>query len=293
MKVAYLASSVTLPGSPVRRADAFEHDYQIAEFAPALQAKDIDLVELDWRSSETDWSAYDAAMIGTTWDYSDHPVEFLETLEKIEASGVALYNSSRQVRWNSRKTYLKDLAQKGVKTIPTLWLSKPSAEELQKAYDTLQSDDLVVKRQIGAGAQDQIRIRRGETLSDYAHDAMIQPFLKSIQTEGEYSFIMIDGELSHALIKRAKSGDYRIQSLYGGMEEKVHPSADEIEAARSVLAHLDEMPLYARVDMVRGTDGALWLMELELIEPNLYPEQADHLGTLLATALSARLSSRA
>ncbi len=104
---------------------------------------------------------------------------------------------------------------------------------------------------------------------------------------------MIDGELSHALIKRAKSGDYRIQSLYGGMEDKVHPSTDEIEAARSVLAHLEEMPLYARVDMVRGKDGALWLMELELIEPYLYPEQADQLGALLATALSARLASRA
>ena len=101
---------------------------------------------------------------------------------------------------------------------------------------------------------------------------------------------MIDGERSHALIKRAKKGDYRIQSLYGGTEERIPPSEADIEAARNVLSVLEEAPLYARVDMIRGGEGDLLLMELELIEPYLYPLQADALGEMFAAALKRRLS---
>lgn len=292
IKTAYLACSVTLPGSPNRRADAFEHDYQIDCFRPALASKSIEIIEIDWRAPGMDWSKFDAVMIGTTWDYWDHPVEFLKTLDRIEASGALLFNPTRLVRWNSRKTYLRDLEDKGVPTIPTLWRDHPTAAELKDAFEELGTDDLVVKRQIGAGAHDQIRIRKGDAVSDYPHDAMIQPFLPTIQTEGEYSFILIDGAYSHALVKRARQGDYRIQSLYGGVEEKIEPSAEDIETARSVVAQLEDCPLYARVDMVRGNDGALWLMELELIEPYLYPLQADRLGEMLAAAMDLRLQGR-
>ena len=289
MKIAYLSSSSTLPDSRHRRDDAFEHDYQVAELAPPLEKKKIGLVPIDWRLKTHVWTDYAAVVIGTTWDYCDHSAEFLQTLDYIEACRIPLFNSAAMVRWNSRKAYLQELAAKGVSTIPTLWLSSPTADELERAFDQLGSDTLVVKRQIGAGAVDQIRIKRGDDISDYPYDAMVQPFLSTIQTEGEYSFIMIDGEFSHALIKRAKSGDYRIQSLYGGQEEKVLPNESDVKTACGILGHLPEMPLYARVDMVRGTDGALWLMELELIEPYLYPVQADRLGEMFANALFRRL----
>ncbi|MEM6901595.1 MAG: hypothetical protein AAF583_17740, partial [Pseudomonadota bacterium] len=117
----------------------------------------------------------------------------------------------------------------------------------------------------------------------------VQPFLPQIIKEGELSFVFIDGELSHALIKRAADGDYRIQSSYGGVEEAVTPNAADLSAAQAILNTLDDIPLYARVDMLRGKDGGLLLMELEMIEPYLYPLEGPDLGERLAAALSKRL----
>ena len=289
MKIAFLSASIVLPGHPARRGDAFEHDFEVDCLAPPLQAAGFALEPVCWDDLTIDWTEFAGVVIGTTWDYWDKYDLFLGTLDKIEASRIPVFNPSALVRWNSRKTYLNDLEAKGIRTIPTLWSENPSARELNTAFDILASDDLVIKRQIGAGAEGQIRLRRGDELSDYPYPAMIQPFMPSIQDEGEYSFIMIDGELSHALIKRAKKGDYRIQSLYGGTEERISPPEADVEAARNVLSVLDEAPLYARVDMIRGGEGDLLLMELELIEPHLYPLQADALGEMFAAALKRRL----
>ena len=119
---------------------------------------------------------------------------------------------------------------------------------------------------------------------------MVQPFLSKIQEEGEYSFIFIDGAFSHALLKQAKSGDYRIQSSYGGWETPVSPSTEDMADATAILGLMDEMPLYARVDMIRDTDERLVLMELELIEPYLYPKEGPELGPRMAQAVKARLA---
>lgn len=289
MKIAFLASKVTLPDSPIRRADAHEHDYQVETLSGPMKTKGMDLIPIDWMDEVSDWSVFDAAIIGTTWDYWDQPEAFLSKLTRLEESGIRVFNPPNLVAWNSRKTYLRDLADRGAPMIPTLWASHPSAAEIEAAFDTFDTEDIVIKRQIGAGAHDQLRIRKGDVIADYPFDAMIQPFLPCIQTEGELSFIMIDGELSHALLKKAKTGDYRIQSLYGGIEEKIYPSKQDIEAAKQVLACLDDIPLYARVDMVRMHGDDLTLMELELIEPYLYPEQADRLGEMMADALEKRL----
>ena len=289
MKIAYLSAYSVLPENPNRRSDAFEHDLQFACLSEPLVAAGHELVVVQWDRDDVDWAQFDATLIGATWDYTDKSEAFLARLEEIEALGVPIFNPSSLVRWNSRKTYLRELEDKGIACIPTIWADCPTADELKTAFDALKTEQIVVKRQVGAGAGGQILINRDNSLSDYAHPAMIQPFMPSIQEEGEYSFIMIDGELSHALIKRAKSGDYRIQSAYGGYEEPIVPSADDLAAAKSVLTALDETPLYARVDMIRGNNGHLLLMELELIEPYLYPEQSDELGVLLFRALCKRV----
>ena len=125
---------------------------------------------------------------------------------------------------------------------------------------------------------------------------MIQAFLPSVIEEGEYSFLYFGGQFSHGLIKRPKKGDYRIQSLYGGTEDTYVPSGTERASARSVLNVLDFTPLYARVDLLRGLDGKLKLIELEMIEPYLYlshaeGEGADNLGAQkLAEVLAKKLS---
>lgn len=288
-KIAYLSSKVTLPGSPLRRSDAFEHDYMMEALRPAFAARDMEIHDVDWADETIGWAAFDAALIGTTWDYWDQPALFLSTLEKIETQ-TRLFNTSATVRWNSDKRYLKEVAAKGARTIPTLWIDKVEAADFHAAFEKLGSDDLVFKRQIGAGADGQYRLAPTDALPDMPHPMMVQPFLSKIQEEGEYSFIFIDGDFSHALLKQAKSGDYRIQSSYGGWETKVSPSATDLDQARAILHLMDETPFYARVDMIRGEDENLLLMELELIEPYLYPKEGPELGPIMANALQARLA---
>ncbi|MCF6328360.1 MAG: hypothetical protein L3J02_00975, partial [Henriciella sp.] len=178
---------------------------------------------------------------------------------------------------------------KGARLIPTLWIDQVTPDLAKRAFEQLGSEDLVFKRQIGAGAAGQHRLNRSEPLPDMPHAMMVQPFLTMIQTEGEVSFIYIDGQFCHALIKRAADGDYRIQSTYGGVEQAITASGDDLAAAQAIVDMLDQPPLYARVDMLRGADGDLLLMELELIEPYLYPQQGPELGPKLATALAKRL----
>lgn len=287
-RIAYLSSKVTLPGSPVRRSDAFEHDYMMDALRPAFEARGMRVYDLDWADETQDWAAFDAAIIGTTWDYWDHQTKFLKTLEQIGAI-TPLFNSTSIVTWNSHKGYLRDLEAKGARLIPTLWLDEVNEATTLAAFESLSSDDLVFKRQVGAGADGQHRLKAGDVIPSMPHPMMVQPFLPQILTEGEISFIYIDGAFSHALIKRAAKGDYRIQSTYGGTEEAIFPDENDLNAAQAILDTLEETPLYARVDMLRGEDGALLLMELELIEPYLYPLQGPELGQRLADAIARRL----
>jgi len=290
MKIAYLASQVTLPGTPNRRDDAFEHDYMMDALRPAFAARGMTVQDVSWDDPEAGWSSYGAVIIGTTWDYWDRQAEFLAALERIQAA-TRLYNPAELVRWNIHKTYLRDLEARGARIIPTVWLDKADAASAAAAFDTLRADDLVFKRQVGAGADGQHRLQRGGAVPDMPHPMMAQPFLPAIQTEGEYSFIFIGGKFCHALLKRAVPGDYRIQSKYGGKETSVDPPADDLSDAAAIIAMLDEAPLYARVDMVRGEDGQLVLMELEAIEPYLYPVEGQRLGEMLAEAIAERLET--
>jgi len=153
---------------------------------------------------------------------------------------------------------------------------------------------VVVKRRVGAGAVGQNSFTRGDSaIADWRMDqpAMIQPFLPAIQSEGELSFIFVDGQLSHALVKQPKAGDYRIQSLYGGRETALEPTPADRAAANSVLAMLPfaQPPLYARIDMVRLADGHLAVIEAELIEPYLFPLAGPHFSQKIGAAIMRRL----
>lgn len=291
MRIAFLACPETLPGSPARRADAFEHDVQFAALANGL-AKRAELIAIDWRAPLDELAAFDQAILGTPWDYIDAKDEFLARLGALEAAGVAVRNPPPVVQWNADKLYLRELEQRGAPSIPTLWTETADGADIAAAFDAFASERIVVKRRVGAGAIGQVSFRRGDPALDgwrMAQPAMIQPYLPAIASEGEFSFIFIAGRFCHALVKRAAAGDYRIQSLYGGVEAPHRPSGNDLAAAEAILALLPFVspPLYARIDMVRLPDGRLALMEAELIEPYLYPLQGPALGARLAAALLA------
>ncbi|GMN02729.1 RimK family alpha-L-glutamate ligase [Erythrobacter sp. MTPC3] len=292
--IGFLACETTLPSAGERRGDAFEHDLMIAALEPAFAAKGLELRVIDWEAPLAEFDGLALVMLGTAWDYQDKAEAFLAKLEGLEKRGIIVCNSSSPVRWNASKTYLKELALRGARTIPTIWLNDVTPADAQSAMNEFECDTLVVKRQVGAGAIDQVLLRREalpETGWTFGHRAMLQPFLPAIAEEGELSFIFIDGAFSHALRKVPAAGDYRIQSLYGGIESVYAPSADEADAAAAIIRALPfPAPLYARIDMLRAEDGGLMVMEAEMIEPYLYPEQGPDLGEKLAAAVLQRVS---
>lgn len=290
--IGFLACATTLPGAGERREDAYEHDLMVAAIEPAIRAAGMDFTVIDWEAPLETFAGIDLVLLGTAWNYADQAEAFLDKLDALAAQGIAVCNPPDVVRWNITKTYLRELEERGAAMIPTLWRETVTYKGVAEALEVFETDRVVAKRQIGAGAEGQELIRRS-SLPDrdwsFGAPAMLQPFLPAIAEEGELSFIFIDGELSHALRKSAARGDYRIQSLYGGTESLHEASPEEAAAARVIIDALPfDPPLYARIDMLRSGDELL-LMEAELIEPYLYPEQGPELGERLARAVAKRL----
>ncbi|MFA6218979.1 MAG: hypothetical protein WC692_04270 [Erythrobacter sp.] len=292
-RIGFLACAATLPGAGERRGDAFEHDIEVAALRPAFATAGLELVEIDWRAPLADFDGMALVLLGTAWDYQDHPAEFLARLDALAARGIAVHSPPGVVRWNIDKRYLRDLAMRGAVTVPTLWLDDVACEGVLAAMERFAADRVVVKRQVGAGALGQHCFARDalpEAGWRMGKPCMVQPFLASVPGEGEYTFVFIDGAFSHGVVKRPAAGEYRIQSLYGGSEHGFAPSPADLATAQGVVGALPfAAPLYCRIDMARLPTGELAVMEAEMIEPYLYPEQGPHLGETLAEAILARI----
>ncbi len=294
-QVALLTSSNMVAGDANARADIHEFDLQFGALAPACASRGIKLVSVVWDAPQAPWTNFDAVVIGTTWDYMQRCDEFLAALDAIEADGVRLFNRAATVRWNLDKRYLAELTTRGAPTIPTLYKDEAGAETIAQAFDELGADTLIIKPAVGGGAYRLARIERGaplppaEELPDGA--ALIQPFLPSVQDQGEVSYLFYDGVFSHAVHKLPKAGEFRVQSIFGARETTYEPGTEEIARAKSVLDAVGEPLLYARVDMIAGPDGKPLLMELELAEPYHYPEQGPDCGAYFAAALERYLGA--
>jgi glutathione synthase/RimK-type ligase-like ATP-grasp enzyme len=289
------AETETLP-APLRRALDQLLDEEFGDMARPMAELGLRLEPVPW-AGEADWTDYAAVLVKCAWDYQDRADDFLDTLDAIAGQGVPVFNDPALVRWNIRKTYLDDLAANGVPVVPTLWADAPAAVDLARGFALFDADELVLKPQIGGGARNQTRHGRGDAppAGVLLHKpGMIQPLIPAIATEGEFSFLFADNVFSHALLKRPKSGDYRIQEIFGGSNLAIDPAPADLAAARAVLEALPDAlggpPLYARVDLVRGADGRLLLMELEAIEPSLFTAEGPQMGVLLASALKRRLA---
>lgn len=290
-EIALLTAANLVSDAPDRRADAHLFDIQLDILRGGFAPHGLTLTPVRWIDPIA-WTRFGAVLVNSAWDYQDRHEDFLATLDRIAALGVPVFNDPGAVRWNIRKTYLRELEARGVPVIPTLWPEAPTRDDIVHAMSAFGIEDVVLKRQVGGGARAQVRYTRADMPaagSIMDRPGMIQPFIASIATEGEYSFLFVDGEFSHALVKRAKSGDYRIQEAYGGTSQAIDPTPDDRASAQAVLTALATPPLYARVDMVRGQAGELLLMELEVIEPFLFPKDGPHIGEMLGAALKKRL----
>ncbi len=300
-KIAILASDDMLPGAKTPRLDQFELKEQMAKITAAFAQKDLQAVLKPWRNISETAEDYAAVLPLFVWDYfSGNKDVFLAEMARTDQK-THLFNNYETLFWNSDKRYLDALGHAGAPVIPTIMLETVTQTGLSKAIDTLGAEKVVIKPIIGGGAWRQALYEQGSPLPDRRElppeGALIQPFLPSVQEEGEYSFLYFGGSFSHAVLKQPKSGDYRIQSIYGGKETPFQPDTDDRQTARSILDTLDFIPLYARVDLLRGLDGQLKLIELEVIEPYLYlshspGEGAENKGAQkLTDALLKRLGS--
>jgi glutathione synthase/RimK-type ligase-like ATP-grasp enzyme len=246
--------------------------------APALAALGVSAEAAVWSDHRVDWRQVDGVVIRSCWDYHRRIAEFREWLNRLESLGVPVWNSPSLVRWNADKRYLLDLASRGIATVPTMIAAGPAvARDVEEIAMAQGWSRIVVKPAISASGQDTYALRT--PFDDGARikiesaaiggSLLVQPFADEVARDGEFSFTFIDGVLSHATLKRAAAGEFRVQTDHGGSVEHVDAPEELAHQAHRVLGALPEAPLYARVDGIsRG--GAFLLMELELIEPNLF-----------------------
>jgi glutathione synthase/RimK-type ligase-like ATP-grasp enzyme len=253
----------------------------------ALQARGCEARSVVW-DEEAEWGNFDLCLVRSTWDYHEKYEEFLAWAQQVEAASV-LRNPAVMIAWNSDKTYLRELAEGGVRIVPTVWVDRDSGADLEEVLEGEEWDEAVVKPTVDLGARNLRRVRVGKG-SDALEstlqrgDAMVQPFLPSLEEKGELSLIYIDGKLTHAVRKRPAPGDFRVQSIWGGTVNRDEPTQAEVELGDLALAQLNAPPLYARADLVTGPTGDPCLIELELIEPNLYLTEHPPAAKLLAEA---------
>jgi len=276
-----------MSGAPVRRVDAYEHDRELVAFGSAFAKHGMTLEEVEWRTLDLDAHDYDLLWIRTTWDYTDHPEEFAAFLDRAGARAL-IENAPDLVRWNMSKHYLGELTRAGLPVIPSAFV-EAGGQSIDALREALSARELILKPVYGGGGFGQRRVAAREDGAQIAPEGVFaQPFVPEIQTEGEVSFIYVDGALSHCVRKTTGPGGYLVHAYHGGAEHPYAPSAAEIAAADAFVKVLPAVPLACRIDLVPTGRGPL-LMELETIEPHLFPNYApDDLGDRLARACLAR-----
>lgn len=247
----------------------------------------VDASALAWDDPAADWGSFDLVVVRSTWDYAPRRAEFLAWARALGA----VANPYPVLEYSSDKHYLADLAARGVPVIETRFV------DVGDAVGEVDGD-VVVKPTAGAGSVDAARHRPGEGAAAAAHvarlhalgrDAMVQPYVASVDELGEHALVFVDGELSHAMTKAAMLNtpeDGRTRLFRAESMSRAEPDPDAAAVARAALAPFETL-LYARVDLVREPSG--WsVLELELVEPSLFlthhPRAARRLAEAVARA---------
>lgn len=268
-----------------------------------LAARGMAATPAVWDDPEVDWNRFDLVVVRSCWDYVSRRDEFLEWAARVPY----VANPAAVLAWNTHKSYLRDLAVRGVPIVPTTWLPP------RKEWTPPESGDWVIKPAVSLASLDAGRYRMDDRRQrrlavehvDRVHAAggtvMLQPYMYGIDDEGETSLVYLGGRFSHAMRKAAvlTGPDVGVDRRFlpqGGLHLRAHrPTMQELGTADAVLATLSAARhelLYARVDLVSGPDGGSVLMELELTEPQLYFRHAPGAADRMAAAIEAQLQAR-
>lgn len=261
-----LVSCVSLP----------EPDLDAVPLARALAAAGVEARVLAWDDPGVDWTAARLAVLRSPWNYARQRTAFLQWVDRVTAKS-RLLNPASVVHWNTHKSYMLDLEQRGLPITPTALVSRGSEISLSAILAERGWTQAVVKPAVSAGSFKTLRVDESSMARGESHlrqlaverDLLVQQYLPSVNGHGERALVWIDGELTHAVRKGPRfTGDAQSVS-----PASVEFSRAEAQLARRALEMVDAPLLYARIDMAPGPRGEPVLMELELVEPSLYFDQ--------------------
>ncbi len=248
-----------------------------------------------WDESGVDWRRFDVVVLRSCWDYHLRVPEFRDWLAARERAGTRLWNPAAVVRWNIDKSYLRELQAAGVAVPDTIWIEPGRAPDLATLIASRPWDRAVVKPRISLSAHETWITDRERAVRDQERFArlvaqrgvLVQEFVPEVVGTGELSLVYLSGGFSHAVCKRTGPDDFRVQHQYGGSAVPVTATDMVLGGAARALAAVPGPWLYARVDGVER-DGRLVVMELEVIEPELFLVSSDDAARRFATAILAR-----
>ena len=240
---------------------------------------------------------FKCVLFRTTWNYFDEIINFKKFLTNNKHK-TDFINPINQIVWNLDKVYLLQLHDRGINIPKTILVKKNSTTSLLDVVKKNKMKGVVIKPSVSAAAWKTYYIKESDLMSSEKlfqkligqQDMLIQDFQKNIIKHGEVSVMMIDGEYSHAVLKCAKPGDFRVQDDFGGSVNNYTPNMLEISFAKKVLNKLDFKPVYARVDIIIDNDNKIALSELELIEPEMWFRFNSSAAQKLARAIKKQLS---
>ena len=285
MKIAYVVGNDD-PIDP-------DPDLDIPFAIKAAEQLEIDLVFANWNDKSIAWESFDAAVIRSAWDYVPVRDEFLQFAKNVETR-TKLFNSFDVMRWNTDKKYLSNLENKGVPIIPTKFASNIDEAMPAISWAFGIAEAIAIKPTVGAGARlagkattEAEAIEFISRILEARRTAIIQPYISSVDDEGEKAIIVINGEISHV----AKKVPALTKGGHGdaaGQLEIISEIKDIVKTISNAVSEWDDL-LFARVDVVRMGEK-LVLMELELTEPWLFMQFRPEAGVDLFKALKQRIA---
>ncbi|HEV8407365.1 MAG TPA: hypothetical protein VGQ34_05470 [Sphingomicrobium sp.] len=284
MRIAVL---VPAPGYPEPWRSVYDLE------AAALEDAGARVEPVDWTET-SDLKSFDLILPLVAWGYHLDYGRWLDFLSQAESERLPVINPPALLRWNSDKAYLAELGEEGVSTVPTMAVEAASDADLEEARRRFMTDWLVIKPPVSASAFGAHRLGPGDDLpwESRRKPMIIQPLIEEIAKTGEFSLMLFGAEYSHAVVKRPRAGDFRVQPHLGGETRPcAAPPDGAIELAKEALAAAPAPATYARVDIVPDDQGNLRIMELELIEPALFLDHSLDGGAAFTRSIFAHLKT--
>ena len=287
---------VTIAFATSRPHRDLDVDLPLLMAAATHRGHDASIVE--WDDDTVDWAAFDVVVVRSCWDYVDRRGQFLDWARRVPH----VVNAADVLAWNTDKVYLRELAATGVPVIDTRWDVK-HGDPLP--HSGAAAEEWVVKPAISAGSRDTARWSSPEDVYTHSEEliaagrtVMVQPYIPSVDVEGETALIYLGGRFSHGIRKGPLLGRGEGVRQDRDRREVISPrapTAAQLDAADQVLAAIppsmggSDALAYARVDLVTDVDGVPRLIELELTEPSLFLDHSENGAELLLDALAVLL----